>query len=135
MGIVPWLFLLAFGSAAEAHQEFNRTFLALKLYTETPGYDISFKSVEDGKTLKYKPNVNQVWGVRLALSDWVSAGYGFKMQQQDKELVNKGHTHYQDWRFDFNFRRFSVALNYQEYQGLYIENSQNVHPQTVPLSP
>lgn len=124
-----WKFvLLLLCMPAFAHDEFNRTFLALKLFTDTPGYDIAFKSVEDGKTLKYRPNVNQTWGLRLALRDWVSVGYGFKIDQQDEEKIKKGHTDYQDWRFDFNFRHFSVGLNYQEYNGFYIDNSSSADP-------
>lgn len=113
---------------AQAHQEFSRSWFALKFYSETPGYDIQFKSLETGKLTKFSPNLAQRWGLRLTIHDFITLGYGFKIKQLDKELNEKGETKYEDWRFNFAFKNFVLSAAYNQYDGVYVANTSEVDP-------
>lgn len=126
--IVAILIISATSDFALAHQEFSRSWFALKLYSESPGYDIQFKSLETGKLTKFSPNLAQLWGVRVAVHDFFTLGYGFKIRQLDKDLEEKGSTRYEDWRFSFPFKSFVVNAVYNQFKGIYIANSSDVDP-------
>ncbi|MGE0763643.1 MAG: DUF4421 family protein [Bdellovibrionales bacterium] len=132
--MVKFLAILLMGGglttpAWAAHNHFNSSPFALKLSADIPGYDIQFKSIDNpDKIVKFNPNLAQLLGVHLSFKGLVSVGYGFKLQQLERDKVMKGHTDYQDWRFAFTFDHFMLSANYQQYKGFYIGNSDDVDP-------
>lgn len=103
----------------------------LKLYTEVPGYDLQYESIDNGKTVKLNPNFAQLLGLRVGYGEWFSFGYGFKLPQAKNDL-RKGDTRYDDWRFSFAFRHFLLSFIYQEFQGFYYADSRSVNPAWTP---
>ncbi len=106
--------------------EFSDKTVHLKTGFDVPGYDLLFQGV--GREVKFQPNVASLFSVGASIQDLVGFSWGFRTTQTEQEIAQKGKTDYQDWRFNFAFSQFVIALNYSQYTGFYIEKSQDVSP-------
>lgn len=120
---------LLFGFSAQASVDrFSGKTFVTKLFAEVPGYDLQFKSQIHSKNLKFQPHVAGVTGVSVSLLGLFGVGYGFRNPIKEEDLNKKGKTDYEDWRFSFAYDEFNLDLNYQSYEGFYLENSETVDP-------
>lgn len=102
-----------------AHETFARK-LSAALGIQSENYSFSISGGEN--ELTFQPNVaaRTVFTVNYAGLGGFTAGVRGKPED---ESAQKGKTDYQDWRFNFPYRRFNVYLFYSRHTGFYLENS------------
>lgn len=99
-----------------------------KLFINNPNYAINFTSRLDDTKLEFEPHFHSLTGVSLAFKDIIGIGYGFRNAASDEDIVRKGKTDYDDFRFTFAYESFSLDLNFQSYRGFYLKNTRVVDP-------
>ena len=118
---------LARPAPAAGIREFKEL-LTVKTFIEVPGANLDFKSVSNDRIVKWKPNVRGNVGVGVSLAGIIGGSVSAKGPLSEEDRIARGDTRYQDWRFFLTYSWIQIQLNYQEYNGFYIENSKEVDP-------
>ncbi|MCC6277802.1 MAG: DUF4421 family protein [Oligoflexia bacterium] len=126
--IVMGLCLCVTAAHAGSINHFSNKFITIRGYAEFPSYQLELKSQQTGKIVKWQPNLRSITGVDFSIHGLFGAGIGFQGPEAAETRESKGITDYIDYRFSFAFRRFHMALNYQQYKGFFIENSAEIDP-------
>ncbi|MDZ4081651.1 MAG: DUF4421 family protein [Bdellovibrionales bacterium] len=101
----------------------------IKPYIEIPGLNLEFKSrLSTGKLVNWTPNYRAQTGLGISYDGLigVSASAKGELSREDENL--KGRSEYQDLRFRFPWRRFSIELGYQKLRGFFAENTTDFDP-------
>ena len=113
--------------------------ISIKPYVEFPSYNIELKARNEqgaavGTSVKLAPHLSALSGVDLSTSI-IGLGYATKAVSSEEEIRMKGETDYDDYRLSLTFPSLFFLLNYQSYQGFFIENSTTIDPTTGGSNP
>ncbi len=123
------LFLLvpAFSHASRINK-FENSKYHIKLGLEAPGFDVRFHSRNSSSSdVKIAPNLNTLLSVGFSMTGVGGLSWWFETSQSDEDIRKRGRTNLDDYRFNFVYDRFLVAINYSNYKGLYLESSPSPH--------
>ena len=94
--------------------------LTCRFYLSQKYTTFSFRNIENGVTLNYKPNTTLNMGVG-ATYKWatLNLAYGFGFLNSDSD---KGETQYLDLQWHVFARKFTIDMLGQFYKGFYLDN-------------
>jgi hypothetical protein len=101
----------------------------IKPYIEIPGLNLEFRSrLSTGKLVNWTPNYRAQTGLGISYDGLigVSASAKGELSRENEDL--KGRSEYQDFRFRFPWRRFSIEVGYQKMRGFFAENTTDFDP-------
>jgi hypothetical protein len=116
--------------ARAATSDFPDSVLLLKPNISVPNYELSFRSLADGREVVWAPNVRELVGIDFYIKGLFGAGLAVRGPQQEGADL-KGETKYQDWRLSLAFDSFLLQLDFQQYRGFYAQNAAQVDPSYV----
>lgn len=128
---LPLLAGASFTLAADAGGSFEipeKKFL-IKPYIEVPGLSLEFKSrLSTGKLVNWSPNYRAQTGLGISYDGLIGVSASAKSELSREDEATKGHSEYQDFRFRFPWRRFSIEFGYQKLRGFFAENTSDFDP-------
>ncbi len=91
-------------------------------------YTLHLRDSSTRSDLFYKPNVDDVFVPRLAYKDLITVSWAMGLGLEDEEKRLYGETTFNDIRVDFTYQSFAIEAYYNQYRGMYLENSSEVDP-------
>tara|TARA_B100001248_G_scaffold261746_1_gene254022 strand:- start:28024 stop:28887 length:864 start_codon:yes stop_codon:yes gene_type:complete len=85
----------------------------------------SVLETEGGNKVEFEPNVDTNFIVALGYEEY-GISYGFKQNEDDE--FKYGESDYTDFQFRFFMDPYTIELYYQDYQGYYLKNYDEVLP-------
>lgn len=102
-------------------------FLTGQLVFGISGFSLNLQNQDQTKKIEFDPNLVTTIGVGLSFKDYIGVTASFHAGPET-DPVNRGHTAYDDFHFDFDFKNFLVEAQYQRYKGLYVSNTSDIDP-------
>lgn len=101
----------------------------IKPYLEIPGLNLELKSrLSTGKLVKWTPNYRAQTGLGISYDGLIGVSASAKGELSREDETLKGRSEYQDFRFRFPWRRFSIEVGYQKLRGFFAENTTDFDP-------
>ncbi len=98
-------------------------------------YTLHLRDSSTRSDLFYKPNVNDIVVPKLAYKDLVTVSWAMALEMENEEKRLMGDTKFTDIRLDFTYHNFAIEAYYNQYSGMYLENTGEVDPQFNPGDP
>jgi hypothetical protein len=110
--------------ANAAMNRFEQSSVTLKPFAETASYGFDLKALgADGPQVSWKPNTTGTSGIEIFLNGLIGFGIAGRGVMSNEDRVNKGDTSYEDWRFTLTYPSLLISLDYERFQGFYVDNT------------
>ncbi len=101
----------------------------IKPYIEIPGLNLEFRSrLSTGKYVSWSPNYRAQTGLGISYDGLIGVSASAKGELSREDETLKGYSEYQDLRFRFPWRRFSIEVGYQKLRGFFADNTAEFDP-------
>jgi hypothetical protein len=101
----------------------------VKPYLEIPGLNLEFRSrLSTGKFVNWTPSYRAQTGLGVSYDGLIGVSASAKGELSREDEALKGRSEYQDFRFRFPWRRFSIEVGYQKLRGFFAENTAEFAP-------
>jgi hypothetical protein len=107
-------------------EEVKENPLHISLALEIPSAELMFTSKTTGSQVSYVPSLRGLFAINVTDARFFGFTAGIPISQDEKDKVEKGTTHYNDFRFNFAFARRFIQAGYTQYRGFYVNNSADV---------
>ena len=88
----------------------------------TPGFSLELENLNQTSKVSFAPNLSETVGLSINFRDYFGVT-GSLHGAPKADSAQRGHTDYDDFHFDFDFKNFLVETQYQRYNGLYVSNT------------
>lgn len=119
-----------------AMNRFEQSAVTIKPFAETATYGYVLKPIDGGgQEVDWNPNTVGTTGIEIFLNGLIGFGIAGRGVMSNTDQVDKGNTNYEDWRFSLAYPSFLIQVDYQQFQGFYVNNTATVDPTIAGATP